>query len=95
MASRLALPLVLLFAVHGSLWLTVKAEDSLGNIDTSFNGSVTVSNYWGNYSGYGGMLGGTTTVTAVNGVQVFDKEGKTIHWHLPPGLFQGSCREAV
>jgi hypothetical protein len=48
--------------------LVVAAEDGQGNVDTSFNGSVTVANYyWWN----GGALGGTTTVSAVNGVATF------------------------
>jgi dUTPase len=47
--------------------LTVKAEDAQGNVDTSFNGSVTVAN--NNY--FGGDLGGTLTVAAVGGVATF------------------------
>ena len=45
--------------------LAVSAEDGLGNVDTSFSGSVTVSSVDGN------ALGGTLTVAAVNGVATF------------------------
>ena len=45
--------------------LVVKAEDAQGNVDTSFNGSITVTN------AYGYTLGGTLTVKAVNGVATF------------------------
>ncbi len=51
-----------------SFGLVVEDEDGLGNVITSFNGSVTVANP---YSYYGGTLGGTLTVTAVNGVATF------------------------
>ena len=44
--------------------LVVAAEDGDGNVDASYNGSVTVDGYWQ-------TLGGTTTVTAVNGVATF------------------------
>jgi autotransporter-associated beta strand protein len=44
--------------------LVVAAEDGLGNVDTSYSGSVTVTDY-------DQMLGGTTTVTAVDGVATF------------------------
>jgi hypothetical protein len=45
--------------------LVVAAEDGSGNLDTSFNGGVTVSN------DFSGTLGGTLTVTAVSGVATF------------------------
>ena len=45
--------------------LVVKAENADGGVNTSFDGSVTVS------EGYLGELGGTTTVNAVNGVATF------------------------
>lgn len=48
--------------------LTIDAEDSSGNIETSFNGTVTVAP--GNNPG-GATLGGTLTVTASNGVATF------------------------
>jgi hypothetical protein len=48
--------------------LTVQAEDSSGNLITSFNGTVTVA--LGNNPG-GAALGGTLTVTASNGVATF------------------------
>jgi hypothetical protein len=48
--------------------LAVTAEDPDGNIDPSFNGSVTLA--IANNPG-GGNLGGTLTATAVNGVAVF------------------------
>jgi virginiamycin B lyase len=49
--------------------LTLQAEDSSGNLDTSFNGTVTVVGLAGNPGGV--TLGGTLTVTAVNGVATF------------------------
>jgi len=48
--------------------LVVTAKDSFGTVDTSFNGSVTLA-LANNPSG--GTLGGTLTVTAVNGVATF------------------------
>src|SRR5207248_17127 len=48
--------------------LEVDAEDDLGNVDTSFNGSVTIT--LGN-NPTGATLGGTLTVTAANGVAMF------------------------
>ena len=48
--------------------LTVTAEDSSGNVDTSFNGTVTVA--LANNPG-GATLGGTLTVTAQDGVATF------------------------
>ena len=45
--------------------LVVTAEEGQGNVDSAFNGSVTV------YDPYGYALGGTTTVNAVNGVATF------------------------
>jgi hypothetical protein len=48
-----------------SFGLTVTAEDSFGNVVTSFAGSVTVS------SPSGASLGGTLTMTAINGVATF------------------------
>ncbi len=48
--------------------LTVDAEDSSGNIETSFNGTVTVA--LANNPG-GGTLGGTLTATANQGVATF------------------------
>jgi hypothetical protein len=47
--------------------MVTTVEDGLGKVVSSFNGSVTVSNYLGN----GGSLGGTRTVNAVNGVATF------------------------
>jgi virginiamycin B lyase len=51
--------------------LTVQAEDSTGNLITTFNGTVTVG--LGNDTNYGGTptLGGTLTVTASDGVATF------------------------
>ena len=50
--------------------LVVTVENGPGNVDTSFNGSVTVSN--NSMMGmFGNTLGGTLTVTAVNGVATF------------------------
>jgi hypothetical protein len=46
----------------------VEAQDAFGNVDTSFNGAVTLT--------LGGLLG-TTTVTAVNGVATFTGLSKT------------------
>ena len=48
--------------------LTVTAEDSSGNVDTSFNGTVTVALA---VNPGGGTLGGTLSVTATNGVATF------------------------
>ena len=48
--------------------LTVEAEDSSGNLDSSFNGTVTVA--LANNPG-GATLGGTLTVTASGGVATF------------------------
>ena len=48
--------------------LTVQAEDSSGNLDSSFNGTVTVALQ--NNPG-GATLGGTLTVTASGGVATF------------------------
>ncbi len=48
--------------------LTVADEDSAGVVDTSFNGTVTIS--LGNNPG-GSTLGGTLTATAVDGVATF------------------------
>ncbi len=55
-------------AVNNGFSLAVSAEDANGNVDTSFNGNVTIAlqNNPGNAS-----LGGTLTVTAVNGVAIF------------------------
>ncbi len=48
--------------------ITVAVEDSNGNVDTAFNGTVTL----GIESGpAGALLGGTLTATAVNGVATF------------------------
>jgi streptogramin lyase len=51
--------------------LTVQAQDSSGNVITTFNGTVTVA--LGDDSNYNGSptLGGTLTVTASNGVATF------------------------
>ena len=51
-----------------SFGLTVEAEDSSGNLDSSFNGTVTVA--LANNPG-GATLGGTLTVTASDGVATF------------------------
>ena len=51
-----------------SFGLTVEAEDSLGNLITSFNGTVTVA--LANNPG-GATLGGTLTATASNGIAMF------------------------
>ena len=48
--------------------LTVQAEDSSGNLDSSFNGTVTVA--LASNPG-GATLGGTLTVTASGGVATF------------------------
>jgi len=48
--------------------LQVSVEDSIGNLDTTFHGSVTLT--LANNPG-GGSLGGTLTVTAVDGVATF------------------------
>jgi hypothetical protein len=48
--------------------LTVLAEDSVGNVDTSFSGNVSIA-IASNPSG--GTLGGTVVVAAANGVAVF------------------------
>ena len=53
------------FAAGASFGLTVKAEDSFGTVVTTFHGSVTLSSL------SGATLGGTLTVTAVNGVATF------------------------
>jgi len=46
--------------------LAVAAEHAAGNVDTGFNGTITLSD-----PAFGQTLGGTTTVTAVNGVATF------------------------
>ncbi len=46
--------------------LVVKAEDGLGNVDASFNGTVTLSDFQPDHT-----LGGTAAVTAVGGVATF------------------------
>ena len=51
-----------------SFGLTVTAEDSSGNVDTSFNGTVTVAL---DKNPGGATLGGTLTVTAQSGVATF------------------------
>ena len=61
--------------------LTVTAEDSSGNVDTSFNGTVTVA--LASNPG-GATLGGTLTATAQDGVATFsdltlDKAGSGLH----------------
>ena len=48
--------------------LTIKVEDGFGDVVTSYNGSVTIS-LGSNPSG--GTLGGTLTVTAVDGIATF------------------------
>ena len=48
--------------------LTVTAEDSLGNVDSSFNGTVSVALY---NNPDGASLGGILTVTAQSGVAAF------------------------
>ena len=50
-------------------------EDALGNVVTSFHGSVTLALV--DYGNSGATLGGTLTVTAVNGVATFS--GLTIN----------------
>ena len=49
--------------------LVVAAEDGLGNVDTSFDGSVTLA--LNDYYGSGATLDGTLTETAINGVATF------------------------
>ena len=51
--------------------LVVTAENEDGSVNTSFNGSLTVTlnNY--DYDNPGGTLGGTLTVPAVNGIATF------------------------
>ena len=46
--------------------MDVSAEDASGNVDTSYNGPVTLAIATGT-----GTLGGTTMVNAVNGVALF------------------------
>lgn len=48
--------------------LVVTAEDELGNVATTYNGPVTLAL---DHTSYGATLGGTLTVTAVNGVATF------------------------
>ena len=55
-------------AAGAGFGLTVAAEDPDGQVDTVFNGPVTLA--LGNNPG-GGTLGGTLTATAVNGVATF------------------------
>jgi len=55
-------------AVDSSFGLTASAEDTYGNVDTSFNGSVTVGLA---SNPVNGTLGGMTTVTAVQGIAAF------------------------
>ena len=71
------------FAAGSSIGLVVTAEDSSGNVDETFNGNVTVFNPWD------ASLGGTLTVTAVNGVATFsglteDQAGSN-NWLLATG----------
>jgi streptogramin lyase len=54
--------------VGAAIGLTVDVDDSSDEIDTSFNGTVTVA--LGHNAG-GATLGGTLTATAVNGVATF------------------------
>jgi hypothetical protein len=56
----------------GSFGLTIAAEDAVGNVDTAYNGAVTLA-LANSPSGTGasGTLGGTTTVTAHNGLAGF------------------------
>jgi hypothetical protein len=54
--------------VGGGFGLTVAAVTSAGAVDPSFNGPITLA--LGNNPG-GGALGGTTTVTAKNGIATF------------------------
>jgi len=50
--------------------LTVAAEDGLGNVDATFNGSVTVALPGGPFGSFASLVG-TLTVQAANGVAVF------------------------
>ena len=56
---------------HGrhSLRIDRHAENADGSTNTSFDGDVTVSLY--DFGETAGILGGTVTVTAVNGVAAF------------------------
>src|SRR5205814_1675253 len=51
-------------AAGSGFGLVVQAQDALGNLDTSFNGPVTIALT----NPAGAALSGTTTVNAVNGV---------------------------
>ena len=55
-------------AIDSSFGLSVAAEDVYGNLDTSYGGSVTL--VLDNNPG-AGVLGGTTTITAVRGIASF------------------------
>ena len=55
-------------AINTGFGLTISAEDPYGNVDPSFDGSVTVA--LGNNPG-SGVLGGTTTMTAAQGIAAF------------------------
>jgi hypothetical protein len=56
-------------AAGSAFGLTVKAENGAGSVDTSFNGPVTLA--LEEFDGNNATLGGTLTVTAVNGVAAF------------------------
>ena len=56
-------------AAGTSFALTVAAEDAAGNVDTSFDGAVTVSLI--DLANGGATLGGTATATAASGVATF------------------------
>ena len=56
-------------ASGNNLELIVKAEDLAGNIDTSFNGNVSVN--LSDYLGSNVSVSGTLTVPAINGVATF------------------------
>jgi hypothetical protein len=72
--------------------LTVNAEDSLGNVDATYTGNVTVA-LADNPSG--GTLSGTLTVAAVNGVATFaglsvDKAGVAYTLAISSGSLHGA-----
>src|SRR5262249_39832803 len=56
------------FTANAPFDLTVAAQDGTGNVDTTFNGNVTLSLP---VNPGGATLGGPVTVRAVNGIAVF------------------------
>ncbi len=66
--------------------LTIDAEDSAGNLATSFNGSVTI----GLANGSGGNLNGQLTMNASNGVATFSGLTDTMSGSLSIAATSGS-----